>query len=93
MAKYYTLRAIENSLGSHLVEGVKVTKVTPLEFNNMEGWNFDFNLVIKTIQGYKDKRVKIRTNSTYLDFMDWETVEQLKEGLQEHLESYLGIWQ
>ena len=85
---YYTLSAIEktacNNQSHGLIKGIKVTKITELDFNNIEGQNYQINFKIVTVDGYKNKILKCLTNSSYLD----ELGEN--QTLQEYLEEYLN---
>lgn len=88
---YYTLPAVEktacNNQDHGLIKEIKVTKITELDFNNMEGQNYQINLKLVTVDGYKNKLLKCLTNSTYLD--DWEDTQTLQEYLEEYLNGLL----
>ena len=81
---YYTLPAIEktacNNQSHGLIKEIKVTKVTELYFNDMEGYNYQINFKIVTVDGYKNKILKCLTNSSYLD--GWEENQTLQEYLE-----------
>lgn len=62
-----------------LITGIKVTKVEPFGFNNMEGWNYHIRLVVYTKDGYRNKRLLVHTNSTYLDELEEITKDSLQE--------------
>lgn len=88
---YYTLPAIEktacNNQNHGLIKEIKVTKITELGFNNMEGQNYQINFKIVTVDGYKNKLLKCLTNSSYLD--EWEDGQTLQEYLEEYLNELL----
>ena len=85
---YYTLPAIEktacNNQAHGLIKEIKVTKITKLYFNDMEGYNYQINFKIVTVDGYKNKIVKCLTNSSYLDGLEEN------QTIQEYLEEYLN---
>ncbi|MDO4432012.1 MAG: hypothetical protein Q4B80_01720 [Aerococcaceae bacterium] len=84
---YYTLNAaIEYAQSStpEIVKSFKITNIIPLDFNHMEGQNYQINLKVITTPKYKNKIVKILTNSTYLDDYSDET-QFLPTQLEEHL--------
>ena len=85
---YYTLPAIEktacNNQSHGLIKKIKVTKVTELYFNDMEGYNYQINFKLITVDECKNKIVKCLTNSSYLD--GWEE----NQTMQEYLEGYLN---
>ena len=90
--KYYTLSAIEktacNNQAHGLIKEIKVTKITELDFNNIEGQNYQINFKIVTVDGYKNKIVKCLTNSSYLDGLEENKT------IQEYLEEYINemLW-
>lgn len=65
----------------NLITGLKVTKVEPIYFNEWEGYNYHIRLVIYTKEGYKNKRLLVHTNSTYLDELETVTKETVQEYL------------
>ena len=87
----YTLPAIErtacNNQSHGLIKEIKVTKITELDFNNMEGQNYQINFKIVTVDGYKNKILKCLTNSSYLD--GWEENQTIQEYLEEYLNEML----
>ena len=88
---YYTLPAIEEAARNHqnqgLIKEIKVTKITELYFNDMEGYNYQINFKIITVDGFKNKILKCLTNSSYLDGL--EEGQTLQEYLEEHLNELL----
>lgn len=76
---------------------VKITKLWKGAFNNMEGYQFEFNVKISIVDSkkvFKDtkaksKTIKILTNSTYIDYIeDFQNNENdLKDNLQEYFET------
>ena len=92
MANYYTANAIINYLqSSEVVESYKVTKVQTFGFNNMEGLKYLVNISVKTQEGYKDKRIKMVTNSTYLDEYVWNEKLKDEENFSEWLKQSVGF--
>ena len=53
----------------------------------MEGYNYQINFKIVTVEGYKNKILKCLTNSSYLD--GWEENQTLQEYLEEYLNEVL----
>ncbi len=88
---YYTLSAIEqtacNNQARGLIKEIKVTKVTELYINDMEGYIYQINFKIVAVDGYKNKILKCVTNSSYLD--GWEENQTLQEYLEEYLHEML----
>ena len=88
---YYTLPAIEqtacNNQAHGLIKEIKVTKITELYFNDMEGYNYQINFKIVTVDGYKNKILKCLTNSSCID--GWEEDQTLQEYLEEYLNEML----
>ena len=92
MANYYTANAIINYLqNSEVVESFKVTKVEILSFNQMEGLKYLVNISVKTQDGYKDKRLKMLTNSTYLEEFTWDEKLKDEENFSEWLKQSVGF--
>ena len=88
---YYTLPAIEktacNNQSHGLIREIKVTKITELDFDNMEGQNYQINFKLITIDGYKNKLLKCLTNSSYLE--EWQDDQTLQEYLEEYINALL----
>ena len=86
--KYYTLSAIEktacNNQAHGFIKEIKVTKITELDFNDMEGRNYQINFKLITVDGYRNKILKCLTNSSYLDGCGEN------QTIQEYLEEYLN---
>ena len=62
-----------------LIDQIKVTNLKQYAFNNMEGWQYDINVKVMTINGYKNKLIQIATNSTYLDELEVINKKSLSE--------------
>lgn len=91
MANFYTANAIIEYLqSSKVVESYKVTKVQTFGFNQMEGSKYLVNVSIKTKDDYKDKRLKMLTNSTYLDEYTWDEKLTDEENFSEWLKQSVG---
>ena len=88
---YYTLSAVEkaacNNQSHGLIKEIKVTKITELDFNNIEGQNYQINFKIVTVDGYKNKILKCLTNSSYLE--EWEENQTLQEYIEEYINEML----
>ena len=63
---YYTLSAIEktacNNQAHGLIKEIKVAKITELDFNDMEGYNYQINFKLITVDGYRNKILECLTN-------------------------------
>ena len=90
MAKYYNTNSIVNYLHTGKVDSFKVTKAELIGFNNMEGYNYLLNVSVKTLEGYKNKRLKMVTNSTYLEDYDWDNDESMETNFQNWLVGMVG---
>lgn len=87
----YTLNALQNYLidFSHTIEKIKVTKLERTDFNNMEGYQWYFNVKVLLNNG-KTKLIKIHTNDTHMeDFLIEMGNEPVKEVLTEWLQELL----
>lgn len=92
MTNYYTANAIINYLqSSKVVESYKVTRVQTFGFNQMEGLKYLVNISVKTQDGYKDKRLKMLTNSTYLEEFTWDEKLKDEENFLEWLKQSVGF--
>lgn len=86
----YTIEALYDFLGSYkaYIEKIKVTKLEVADFNEMEGYQWYFNVKVFLENG-KSKLVKIHSNSTYMEDFTSElenevpTKENLTKWLQE----------
>ena len=56
-----------HSENEQLIEDIKVTKFTQLHFNDMVGYNYEFNVKVTTVEGYRNKLFTVETNSTWLE--------------------------
>lgn len=72
---------IQKLYSSNTLEDIKVGKINELYFNDMEGYNYNVSLTIVTPEKYRNRRLTMRTNSTYLQ--EWETsVDDYEERLE-----------
>jgi hypothetical protein len=55
---------------AELTRDVKITKVHQYGFNDMEGWQYQINFKLVTVDGYRDKLVQVNTNSSWIE--EWE---------------------
>ena len=63
---------------NNTLEDIKVGKIDELYFNDMEGYNYNVSLTIVTPKEYRNRRLTMRVNSSYLQ--DWEdTVDDYEE--------------
>ena len=91
MTNYYTEKAVINYLqDNEVVESYKVTRVQTVGFNQMEGLNYLVNVSVKTQEGYKDKRIKMVTNSSYLEEIEWDEKKSDEENFSEWLSIMVG---
>ena len=91
MAKYYNTNSVVNYLQNGKVDSFKVTKAEVIGFNNMEGWNYILNVSVKTLEGYKNKRLKMVTNSTYIEDFVWDNDESRETNFQNWLDEMVGV--
>ena len=71
---------------AELTRDVKITRVQQYGFNDMEGWQYQINFKLVTVDGYRDKLVQVNTNSTYIE--DWEDDDApWQENLLDYLRS------
>ena len=92
MAKYYsTNHVVEFLQGNDKVEDWKVTKVELLDFNDMEGWNYLVHVAVKSVEGYKNKRIKLVTNSTYLEGFEWDDDKSKEANFDNWLAELVGV--
>lgn len=84
---YYTLNAIYNFVNdnSDKIKNVKITHFERYGFNDMEGGQYQVNFKIETLPKYKNKLVKVLTNSSYLEEYEGDTMEEVKEDLEDCL--------
>ena len=79
MANVYSVKAvvdfIQTMIAKEKVTGIRVGKIDQLYFNDMEGYNYNASINVITPEGYRNRRVTMRVNSTYLQ--DWETEEAM----------------
>lgn len=72
---------IQELYSSNTLEDIKVGKINELYFNDMEGYNYNVSLTIVTPEKYRNRRLTMRINSTYLQ--EWETsVDDYEERLE-----------
>lgn len=92
MKNVYTLNAVVEYLQSNeVLESYKVTKVKLLEFNQMEGWNYLVNISVKNIEGYKNRRLKMVTNSTYIEDFTWDSDKSMEKNFDNWLAKLVGV--
>ena len=89
--KVYSLDAVTECLAtSGVIEKISVSQAEVVEFNQMECFVYFVRVNITTKKGYKNKRVKMVTNSSYLDFDGFDDKKDLKENFQEMLEQFIS---
>lgn len=91
MTKYFNTNSVVNYLQTGKVDSFKVTKAELIGFNEMEGWNYLLNVSVKTLEGYKNKRLKMVTNSTYLEDYEWDNDESMEKNFQNWLDGMVGV--
>lgn len=97
--KYYNLDALYNFMNSdnrELVENIKVTSVTKLGFNQMEGNRYQINFKIITKDGYQNKLIRVLTNTTYLesyepDYLFFENINNYSDSEQKEILDNAGV--
>lgn len=57
----------------------------------MEGWNYLLNVSVKTQEGYKNKRLKMVTNSSYIEDFVWDNDESRETNFQNWLDEMVGV--
>jgi hypothetical protein len=84
---YYTLNAIYNFVSDYAkdIQGVKITHFERYGFNDMEGGQYQINFKVTTAPKYRNKLIKVLTNSTYLEDYDGDTDQEVKEELEENI--------
>lgn len=89
--KVYSLEAVTDYLAtSGVIEKISVSQADVVDFNQMEGFVYFVRVNITTKEGYKNKRVKMVTNSSYLDFEGFSGEKDLKEYFQNMLEDFIA---
>lgn len=83
---YYTLNALYNFVNKFdsKIKEVKITHFEHFGFNDMEGYQYQINLKIVTVDGYRNKLIKVLTNSTYMEDYG-ENDDEMKDNLLESL--------
>lgn len=73
MTNVYAVESVTEFIQEMNVKGfvseIKVGKVEELYFNDMEGYNYNASINIITPDGYRNRRLIMSLNSTYLQ--DW----------------------
>lgn len=84
MAKrFYSLKAISEYLADNdKVQSITVTKFEQSDFNEMEGNQITFQVNVTTIDGYKNKRIAVWSNSSYFE---WHDLEETAEAIETFL--------
>lgn len=91
MTKIYNTNSVVNYLQTGKVDSFKVTKAELISFNDMEGWRYLLNVTVKTLEGYKNKRLKMLTNSTYIEDFIWDSDETMEKNFQNWLTEMVGV--
>lgn len=67
--KYYTLQSVYNFVNDNhdVIDSIKITSFTVLDFNSMSGYDYQINFKVETNKEYKNKLIRVLTNSTYLE--------------------------
>lgn len=88
---YYTLNTVINFINEFGkdIQGVKITHFERYGFNNMEGGQYQINFKIITAPKYRNKLLKVLTNSTYLEDYNGDTDQEVKESLEDYCNYYL----
>lgn len=81
------VETIDNGIKSGMIKDYYVTSAEKAGSNCMEGNIYHVNIKLITKEGYKDKMVKMVTNSTYIEDFDlWDDEKSLKENFQTWIE-------
>ena len=82
----YTLNALNQFVGKYqkYIKDIKITQFHRFGFNDMEGYQYHINFKVVTVDGYRNKLVKVLTNSTYMDDYG-EDENDMKENLLDSL--------
>lgn len=90
---YYDLESVYTFLEKKgtvdIVNQVKVTSITKVGFNDMEGIQWQINIKLVTNPKYKNKLLRVVTNSTWTDDYGNDPKE-IKYNLEENLNTTLG---
>lgn len=72
------------------IKGVKVTSIQELDFNSMEGQNYQVNVKLLFENG-RYKLLKYVTNTTYLDDIpDFNNLNELQHILTEYWDNFIS---
>lgn len=72
------------------IKEVKVTNIQELDFNSMEGQNYQVNVKLLFENG-KYKLLKYTTNTTYLDDIpDFNNLNELQHILKEYWDNFIS---
>lgn len=90
---YYDLESVYTFLEKKgtvdIVDQVKVTSITKVGFNDMEGIQWQINVKLVTTPKYKNKLLRVLTNSSWTDDYGSDPKE-IKYNLEENLNTTLG---
>ena len=69
MKQAYTLNALFDFVNKYpeAIEDIKITHFERLSFNIMEGHQYEINFKIITVPKYRNKLIKVITNTTWLE--------------------------
>ena len=69
MKQTYTLKALFDFVNKYpeAIDNIKITHFERLSFNIMEGHQYEINFKIITVPKYRNKLIKVITNSTWLE--------------------------
>lgn len=82
----YTLNAINQFVNKYqkFIKDIRITHFERFGFNDMEGYQYRINFKVVTVDGYRNKLVKVLTNSTYINDYG-EAEKDMKANLLESL--------
>lgn len=80
----YSYQEISNFIqdNSEKIDRITVSSFNQCAFNEREGYQVICNVNIYTVEGYKNKKLTLATNSTYFE---WNEIEETAEALQDFL--------
>lgn len=73
------------------IEEVRVGKIEQKSFNTMEGHTFIVNLTFKTLEKYKDKRIRLGITSHEIDIIESDLEQGDFKDLKTLLSYYLNL--
>lgn len=73
------------------IEEVRIGKIEKKSFNTMEGYTFVVNLTFKTLEKYKDKRIRLGITSHEIEIIESDLEQEDFKDLKTLLNYYLNL--